>query len=236
MGEKAVRRKLAELNDERLLMAAALELNRQERDELNAFMASDAYVEPDPEKAVITVALLEKEYAKVYRNPFRKVARILLVAALVMAIASSATVFARRVGFFDFLAQTYEEYSSVWGGSKTALGKPQGWESEYYPTWVPERYTLDEVTIDADYAVLYYADESDNKFLFRVNQFKDIHLNTEGMSETLIEVKGNEVPLYTTVDKLQSCIVLHAGNGTIAIEGALNVDEMERVVEKINSL
>lgn len=231
---------ILEFEDERLLRMLAVEAYKEEAEKLDAFEKLQENVLPNEEQEkVFWKFIRQQEHAeRVARGRLKgkRLGRLFLVAAVLVGLLSAVSVFASRWNIFGFMSENYGEYSHMWGKKNGVETKPNGWESDFFPLWIPEGFEISDILSYDGAQILIYKNQS-REFSFEVLQNSDNYFeNTEGMITVSVSINGQTTDIYTTPDGSRSCYSLHQENEIIAISGDLNVDEIVKIVENINSL
>lgn len=181
-----------------LLLEEALDARSEEMDpEIAAFCERS-------DKQIIT-ALRKRENALRRKAAIRRIVPLAAKAAIYLvlignlaasiAFAGSATVRARVMKFFE---QDYETHTTV-GFVETgeSLDIPADWTAPYYPAYIPEGFSLTNITSVEDKLRATFSDAQNNIIRFSIcNDNTDIHINTEGKIKRNVRVQGIDETLY----------------------------------------
>lgn len=229
--------------DEALFAMAKQAMRENDEEDFQAFLNSDAYVEPDEKKFEAFGKELEKRYLrKVRKGPFSHARltwrRAVVFAAILAIILLSATVCAAHFGFLGWFSTDHSIYSSIWPDQGTRLEKPEGWDSPYYPTWMAGGYNFTEISPLASIKSLTYSsDTSSDKVVFTVREGTTWHFsNTENMDKTVVEIRGQNSVLYRTSDGCRGVLVLRVTDAIIIIDGPLIDEDFIKIAENIHGI
>lgn len=218
--------------EERLLNLAAMACQAQEDEDFEAFLNSDEYVPPDPE----WVEKMEKELRT---SPKRRIplVRYLVAAALVVVVALMVSVSANPKGLGRTNNQDYSRYSQVSLDNGVVLEKPEGWQSEYYPTWAPSGFSINEVFEKDDFHSITLSNKNDAKIEFSVVESgKYTFPNTEQLTSISVKIFNEERIAYLSADGLHVLMTISQDETSIVIDGEITPEEMVKFVENIKNI
>ena len=222
--------------EERLLKFAALAGQEQEDKEYEAFLRSDEYVPPDE-------AWMKKVTGELRRPPKRRPVHwkklvVMAAAIVVLLCAGVGTAIANPKALANLFSQDYERYSQVRVDDGVVLEKPEGWESEYYPTWAPEGFHIEDVSqTDSLQAITLLNNATNKKIWFYIaKNEKDAYPNTEKLQEIEITVFGEKKKAYVSEDGKTRQTVIKVDRGFIMVSGELTKEELETMIENIENL
>lgn len=230
--------RLAELAAEKWMLAVAVEQYRQDLTAAEEYRRNHPEDAPDARKREKRLVLLTaqiqaqtKRQASVRRR--RRLRTSLLMAALIAALLA-ATAFAERMGWFRFLSEQFEQYSLFWSIS-TPLQKPEGWDSEYYPTWLPDGFEIETVSVNPMADIIVYKGSNDARLTFALSHGRVSYADTENMKMENIQVCGFLAELYSNEDHTKCTLVIPISrNSIVVISGEINPEEAKEIGEKIN--
>lgn len=222
--------------EERLLKFAALAGQEQEDKEYEAFLRSDEYVPPD--EAWMKKVTGELRRPARHRPVHWKKLVVMAAAIVVLLCAGVGTAIANPKALANLFSQDYERYSQVRVDDGVVLEKPEGWESEYYPTWAPEGFHIEEVTPGNSLLVMMLLNSKTNKEIwFSVaEKERDGYPNTEELEEIEITVFGEKKKAYVSQDGKTRQAVIKVDRGSVMVSGELTKEELETMIENIENL
>ena len=231
---------ILEFEDERLLRMLAIEAYNEEEEKLDTFEKLQEGIWPNAEQEKAFWEFIQQhehaEQIERVRLKRKRLGRLFLIASVLVGLLSAVSVFASRWNVFGFMSENYGQYSHMWGKMDGVEAKPNGWESDFFPLWIPEGFTVSDILSYDGVQILIYENQS-REFSFEVLRNSDNYFeNTEGMIAVSVNINGQTTDIYTTPDGSRSCYSLHQRNEIIAISGDLNVDEIVKIVKNINSL
>ncbi|WP_418454136.1 DUF4367 domain-containing protein [Allofournierella sp.] len=222
--------------EERLLKFAALAGQEREDQEYEAFLRSDEYVPPDE-------AWMKKVTSELRRPPNRRLVHwrklvVMAAAIVVLLCAGVGTAIANPKALANLFSQDYDRYSQVRVDDGVVLEKPEGWESEYYPTWAPKGFHIEEISqTDSLQAITLLNSATNKKIWFYVAENeKDAYPNTEELEETEITVFGEKKKAYISEDGKTRQTVIKLDKGSVMVSGELTKEELEVMIENIKNL
>ena len=237
--EEQLKRNLRDAADEYLAFAAAKVAEEDEQRQIEEYKRSPDYEPMSEERAAevrarLMVRLAAMEHKEKVRH--RKIRfRAFLVAAAVVCLLFSLAVVAAREGVFDFLTEDQTQYTEIHGDGTKVLGKPKGWDSEYYPTWLPEGMELKEtIKVNGNLALWY--EDGDRTLSFSLYEKSTTpFVDTEGMKSEKIVIDGKELTIYVDETHLKSASVQKMSDAYIVISGQINMDEIKKLIENIHT-
>lgn len=218
--------------EERLLNLAAMACQAQEDEDFEAFRNSDEYVPPDPE-------WLEKMEKELRTPPKRRIplVRYLVAAALVAVVALMVSVSANPKGLGRTTNQDYSRYSQVSLDDGVVLEKPEGWQSEYYPTWAPSGFSVLQVLNDSNLHIIILSNKKNEQITFSVfEKGKNGFPNTEELTPLELEIFGEKYTAYLSEDGMRAFITTKKNDSTIMVDGEITPEELVKIAENIKNI
>lgn len=230
--------RLAELAAEKWMLAVAVEQYRQDLTAAEEYRRNHHEDAPDARKREEGLVLLTaqiqvqtKRQASVRRR--RRLRISLLIAALIAALLAT-TAFAERMGWFRFLSEQFEQYSLFWSVS-TPLQKPEGWDSEYYPTWLPDGFEVESVFKSDSLGSIAYHGESNSHMIFSVCSNGAAYADTEGMEESEVKIGAYDARLYSNLNHTKCTLVIKIEETCfIVISGSIDANTATKIANNIN--
>lgn len=221
--------------EERLLKFAALAGQEREDQEYEAFLRSDEYVPPDE-------AWMKKVTSELRRPPKRRLVHwrklvVMAAAIVVLLCAGVGTAIANPKALANLFSQDYDRYSQVRVDDGVVLEKPEGWESEYYPTWAPKGFSITDIAENGNAHNLTLSDKEGTQIEFAVYDGRTYGFsNTEKLSTFSMKIFEKEYTAYLSEDGLQVLVVIPNENGSIVIDGEITPEELVEFAENIKNL
>lgn len=162
-------------------------------------------------------AAVEAEVKKLRRRDSQKRLRanLLKVAAcfvlLLVAVPSVAfSVKASRSGIVNYLIQHFSQFSEIHYGPDLKATAPLGWSSPYYPTWLPEGFSIYQVGFNENADTVWYNVPGEHKVLFSVlkNLSTGTAVNDEDLQGKSLQINGASAELYFNESGTERMLVL----------------------------
>lgn len=218
--------------EERLLNLAAMACQAQEDEDFEAFLNSDEYVPPDPE----WVEKMEKEL----RTPPKRripLVRYLVAAALVVVVALMVSVSANPKGLGRTNNQDYSRYSQVSLDDGVVLEKPEGWQSEYYPTWAPSGFSITDTFERRSFHSITLSNKENAYIEFTVyDDGKHGFSNTEKLDQVKVKIFEEENIAYVSNDNKRKLTIIQNESSSIIIDGQLTLEELVKIAENVKNI
>lgn len=222
--------------EERLLKFAALAGQEREDQEYEAFLRSDEYVPPDE-------AWMKKVTSELRRPPNRRLVHwrklvVMAAAIVVLLCAGVGTAIANPKALANLFSQDYDRYSQVRVDDGVVLEKPEGWESEYYPTWAPKGFYIKEISEKDNAHLMFLFNNSTEKEIsfFAFDDEATGFPNTEKLEKIEVSVFEESKEAYRSTDGQTLYIVLRVENDSIALSGQLTLEELQKMLENVKNL
>ncbi len=240
-GREPFEQEYVEQENERLLRLLALTAYRNEQAELAEFAASPECVPPTPEQKQSFMDFIDKEIKEAQKRErkqyFIKIARRAACIVVILGLALTTTAYMANHQRMGFIAKDYDKYSDLQGSVDELQERPAGWESEYYPTWMPEGFVLTDSS--SNKGVLYYK-KGNYIISFAIFENSNSHailgLDTEGMDKHSYIINDEECAIYSTPDLQRSTFALQRDDIAIAIFGDLSPNDIINIVKNIHGL
>lgn len=240
-GREPFEQEYVEQENERLLRLLALTAYRNEQAELAEFAASPECVPPTPEQKQSFMDFIDKEIKEAQKRErkqyFIMIARRAACIVVILGLALTTTAYMANHQRMGFIAKDYDKYSDLQGSVDELQERPAGWESEYYPTWMPEGFVLTDTTATDETQTAYYRKDK-RTILFivfdRIVDYSTVGLDTEGMEKRPFVINNEECEIYSTSDSQQSTFSFRQNDITIAVLGDLSPNDVVRIVENIH--
>jgi len=228
------------ITDEEIAHIVALDAYHEHQKALDEMVNSDEYEAPDMNQAAQFQAKLHKaaqpahKKSRLFHLPRRSAAAIAAVAVFVFAAIPAAAYY---TNFFDVITNFFEDHGVVDTLDGQKFTKPDGWDSEFYPTWIPDGYELVEVTNTFYSSVLYFENSDGHEFNFTICfSENEQQINTEDVEEFEINIQGKAHMAYKSPDGTHCMIVIGTTAGNLIVDGSLSEAEFIKIVKSINNL
>lgn len=219
------------------LIAAQLEWKA---DQARADVAPD----PDPERKKLILQLIEKKLEmEEQREKRKKMMRRGIRSTLILTAAISAvlvglfvTVSAFRVPISNYFFEKYDKYSKLVLDidGYSIVEKPEGWELEYNPTRLPERFSFLKIKTTNNKSTIQYADEQGGLLFFTIYPVDDqFYIDTENRSEFPVDLNGMPATIYAASDDTKISIVWHNSRYNFYIDGPVSKYEIVQIAKSV---
>jgi len=187
-------------------------------------------------------AAVEAEVKKLRRRDSQKRLRanLLKVAAcfvlLLVAVPSVAfSVKASRSGIVNYLIQHFSQFSEIHYGPDLKATAPLGWSSPYYPTWLPEGFSIYQVGFNENADTVWYNVPGEHKVLFSVlkNLSTGTAVNDEDLQGKSLQINGASAELYFNESGTERMLVLPLPRGVVQIRGEISEENIIKIAESI---
>lgn len=217
----------------------------QMQDEADArALADDALPQP-PESVIARTdsavhAMLAAQQKAANRR--RRTARLVRVAAMVavvlcVALPLTLTVDATRAVAANFLIQNFDKFSTITYDINNNAEPPIGWTSEYYPQWLPEGYSFDQIVFEDNRKEIWYEDELGYKIYFSIFlQGAPLDIDSEDtycLSPSVGAYKSN---LYIKNDRRSATMVIFLPSVTLYVQGNLTENDILKIANSIHGI
>lgn len=237
--KKELLEKLDKIDDEELAHMLALVAYRESQEELDQLIQSEEYTPPDE---IQMRTFQEKFHKDSQRALHRSKSRIMrwacgIAAAAVFAFA--VPISADNVTIFELVAQVFTDHSDISSLEGYEFKKPEGWNCEYYPTWIPKSYILSNIYSDSYIQSMTFKNALNQSFSFSYsgiwsNDYNNVSIDQ--FTPHTILVDNQPVTAYYSNDGCQIILSFGVSSGTLTIDGELTSDQLIKIAENIYGL
>lgn len=179
-------------------------------------------------------ALNRRRKLAVWAKRTSKASAAVLVTMVLSFSILYTSVRAFREQVLKFANKDYGKYSTITLGEK--LEKPAGWPYEYYPTWIPQGFSLDLISPMENSADMWYRNGQEQFIFFSVEDLGgNYDINTEGLQEEVLEINGHTVSLYSSENVNHSYAVIVLETDVIFIDADVPGETMQMIIKNINN-
>lgn len=214
------------------------ELDKYDR-ELSSVSESD-YSEAAQKRAL---KLIEHKLNKRLRKQFvsktlphtLQIVTISLLLFFIGLTTAIATVRPVRLRIMDFIAHIEENYSSVSmvHSENDVVDVPEGWEGKYYPSYIPEGFTLEY--IDDMYSFVRYS--ADNHRVIEFSEYEsDDYSNFNIGNDNVFDITINGYACIAGVSKENVSITWGVEDSYYSLFYSGSFDEAKRIVESVQRI
>lgn len=169
-------------------------------------------------------------FMRAFINYSKRVVVIILI-FITIAFATTISVEAYRVKFFEIVTEVWEEFTSIIFRSKDYINNNQLIPA--IPEYIPKGFSiLEESTNDHRYRVIYISEN--NKEIFyeqRVLSYGEIILDTENIETETMEMANQTVTLFTSKGVNQ--VYWSNDSYSYTLISSINKDEVIKIVKSI---
>ena len=236
--KKELLEKLDKIDDEELAHMLALVAYRESQEELDQLIQSEEYTPPDE---IQMRTFQEKFHKDSQRALHRSKSRIIrwacgIAAAAVFVFAMPIS--ADNVTIFELVAQVFTDYSKISGPDGYTFSKPDHWNCEYYPTWIPNSFDYIGInTRESSQSLHFESPTGSIAFIYTTDWLSNYGAVEESATPNMSTITLGEqiIPVYTSQDGATKTIYIDTGSGTIIIAGKLTYQELTKIVQSITN-
>lgn len=189
------------------LELAAYRLMQREQDDIDT--PDDAAAESMPRM----LKMIDRQLTKKQRHDrfWKQTVRVLKTAAMVVLVLNMAlTIVVASTGkvqvrFLDLVMQANDSYMDIrYQPTETEATMPEDWKTNYFPSYIPDGYTLAQYVSDENFGFLEYRNEQGERMEIHIGgKGAGINLNSNG-------AEIDHVSLHNTV-----ATVLYQASGSV---------------------
>lgn len=238
--KKELLEKLDKIDDEELAHMLALVAYRENQEELDQLLQSEEYTPPDEVEMRTFQEKFHKDSQRALHRSKSRMIRWACGVAAAAVFAFAVPISADNITIFELVAQILTNYSDISSLGGYTLDKPDGWNCEYYPMWIPEHYSLDNIYGTSFSQAMYFQSDTGKIFSFTYSQSWTSDYNNANeknhFSPYPISIHGQEVTAYYSEDGSRILISIGTSNGVITIDGELTFEQLVKISENIYGL
>lgn len=161
---------------------------------------------------------------------------VCIVVVLGVGLFVAFQVDASRSGISNFLINTFSQYSEVEYDAQANALPPVGWESPYYPLWLPEGTRVMKITLLDQDQYIWYQDPYGHEFSFAVlpRTSQTLSVDSEGMISKEITVSGQSATLAHSEDGAAQSLTLVTPQNVLRVDGALSESDIVKIAENLS--
>jgi len=159
-----------------------------------------------------------------------------LLALLLTSAIVTMSVEAIRIRFMNFFIESGKDHNRVdFIDSSENIQKPGGWNNYYYPTWLPEGYTLLDAQSNDSTKVVIFINEENDLLIFTQN-VNEMGMNMDGDYADAKVIPINDLEGYMTEKDGVISLTWSYQGMVFSLEGADDISVMIRISEKIEKV
>ena len=236
---KELLEKLDKIDDEELAHMLALVAYRESQEELDQLIQSEEYTPPDEIQMRTFQEKFHKDSQRALHRSKSRVIRWVCGIAAAAVFVFAVPISADNTTIFELVAQVFTDYSDISSLDGYTFEKPDDWDCEYYPTWIPQEFSFDKI-ISLDYSQSIYFKSKTNaslSFSFTRNWLFDYCATEEGLYfNGTITLYGKDAPIYFSKSGKRKIICISTNQGTIVIDGELSETNLVEIAKNIANL
>ena len=176
---------------------------------------------------------LQEERRRARRSLLRVVTRVFVCVILCLAVLTPialAAIPSLRQQVAELLIVEKEDHIEVQLSRSSNTLVPEGWNGNYFPSYIPERYHLSRVNqfnakaiyIDADNYIFYYSESDENEKIQLDSEDAYMYYNRIGAHDVLV-LEEDEFVTFVWTD----------GELVFVISGAMTIDEAKAIYNSL---
>lgn len=237
--KKELLEKLDKIDDEELAHMLALVAYRENQEELDQLLQSEEYVPPDElEMRTFQEKFHKNSQRALHRSKsqmIRWACGIAAAAVFVFAVPISAD----NVTIFELVAQVFTDYSKISAPEGYIFSKPDNWNCEYYPTWIPKEFSFTQV-LSSTYSqsIQFYSDHGSTfSFSYATDWISDYSsVEKDHFISGSISLQGQTIPIFSSQNGKRKILQIKAENCILIIDGELTQQQLEKIAKSIKNL
>lgn len=236
---KELLEKLDKIDDEELAHMLALVAYRESQEELDQLIQSEEYTPPDEIQMRTFQEKFHKDSQRALHRSKSRVIRWACGIAAAAVFAFAVPISADNTTIFELVAQVFTDYSDISSLEGYTFERPEEWNFEYYPTWIPATFSFRQVLSAACTQSIYFDSASGLSFSFSYTTGWESDYSSVG--EEQFETNsaffyGKEHPIFSSKKGKRKILHLKTDDGIIVIDGELSKQQLVKIAENIYGL
>lgn len=234
--KKELLEKLDKIDDEELAHMLALVAYRENQEELDQLLQSEEYTPPDEAEMRTFQEKFHKDSQRALHRSKSRMIRWACGVAAAAVFAFAIPISADNVTIFELVAQIFTNYSDISSSGGYTLDKPDGWNWEYYPTWIPQDYVVTDIRNGLHTSIMYFQDKDAHIFSFTFSEVWSSEYNNANkfhFSPCTIYVHDHALTAYYSEDGTRILLSIGVTDGIITIDGELTSEDLTKIAENI---
>ena len=183
---------------------------------------------------------LKKEEQKLRRSvnikKYASRASVVLMAFLLSSAVVTMSVEAFRIRILNLFIETEKDHNRIdFDESEEVLKLPEGWSNDYYPTYLPEGYSLLDAQ-SGEYTKIATFMNQDNELLIFTQNANNMGMNIDNEHSDIELVPINDNEGYMTNKDNIISISWSENDVVFTLEGAEEISPMIKIAEKIKKV
>lgn len=237
--KKELLEKIDRIDDEELAHMLAIIAYRENQEELDQLIQSEEYIPPDEGEMRSFQEKFHKQSQRTLHRAKGKLIRWACGIAAAAVVVFAVPISADNTTIFELAAQVFTRYSDISNLDGYTFEKPEEWDCEYYPTWIPSEFDYKEVGFrESSQYLRFKSSVGDLLFVYTTDWpfgYGAVE-ESETLSTNTIALHGQDIPVYTSKDGSTKTVYIRTENETIIIVGKLTNQQLSKVVQSITNL
>lgn len=237
--KKELLEKIDRIDDEELAHMLAIIAYRENQEELDQLIQSEEYIPPDEGEMRSFQEKFHKQSQRTLHRAKGKLIRWACGIAAAAVFVFAVPISAENTTIFELVAQVFTEYSKISEPEGYAFSKPDDWDCEYYPTWIPSGFYYREVVFRESLQYLRFG-SSERDFLFMYitswpSGYGAVE-EVETSNKSTITLHEQNIPVYTSEDGSTKTAYIRTASGTVIIDGKITNQQLTKIIKSITNL
>lgn len=231
--------KLDKIDDEELAHMLALVAYRESQEELDQLIQSEEYAPPDEIQMRTFQEKFHKDSQRALHRSKNRVIRWACGIAAAAVFAFAIPISADNVTIFELVAQVFTDYSKISEPEGYTFSKPDDWNCDYCPTWIPNSFDYIGIsTRDASQCLHFESSTGFITFVYTTGWTSDYATAEESvmLNMSTITLHGQTIPVYISEDGSTKTIYIRMKSGTIIIDGKITNQQLDKIAQSITNL
>lgn len=237
--KKELLEKLDKIDDEELAHMLALVAYRENQEELDQLLQSEEYTPPDEVEMRTFQEKFHKDSQKALHRSKSRVIRWACGVAAAAVFAFAVPISADNVTIFELVAQMFTRYSNISTLEGYTFEKPDEWDCEYYPTWIPNTFSYSETSVfGSSQSLRFESSTGEIVFVYTTDwssNYGPVEESATSNTNT-ITLHGQIIPVYTSKDGSTKTAYIRTKSGTIIIDGKITNQQLTKIIQNITNL
>lgn len=237
--KKELLEKIDRIDDEELAHMLAIIAYRENQEELDQLIQSEKYIPPDEGEMRSFQEKFHKQSQRTLHRAKGKLIRWVCGIAVAAVFVFAIPISAENATIFELVAQVFTDYSKISEPEGYTFSKPDDWDCEYYPTWIPSEFHYSKTSVWGPSQCLYFNSPM-GSFTFTYttgwpSDYSAVEESTSSKTST-ITLHGQSIPVYTSQDGTTKTVYIRTKSGTIIVDGQMTQQEIAKIIRSITNL
>lgn len=235
--KKELLEKIDRIDDEELAHMLAIIAYRENKEELDQLIQSEEYIPPDEGEMRSFQEKFHKQSQRTLHRAKGKLIRWACGIAAAAVFVFAVPISAENATIFEMVTQVLTRYSDISNLDGYTFEKPEEWDCEYYPTWIPSGFYYKEIGFRESLQYLRF-ESSAAEFLFAYTTDWTFSYGAveKSTASNTITLQGQGVPVYTSEDGFTKTVYIRTKSGMIMIDGKITDQQLLKIAQSIKNL